>query len=124
MHDLCDLIAPRDPTKETMAEGAVLLRGAALPFERELLAALKDITAISRFRHMVTPSGYTMSVAMTNCGTVEWITDHTGYRYDRLDPETGNSWPPMPHCFLQLAAVAASEAGYQVPSRCMPDQPL
>ena len=53
-----------------------------------------------------------MSVAMTNCGTVEWITDHTGYRYDRLDPETGNSWPPMPDCFLQLAAVAASEAGY------------
>jgi DNA alkylation damage repair protein AlkB len=95
-----------------MAEGAVLLRGAALPFERELLAALKGITAISRFRHMVTPCGYTMSVAMTNCGTIGWITDRTGYRYDRLDPETGNPWPPMPDCFIELAAVAASEAGY------------
>ena len=77
MHDLFELIGPSDPPKETMAEGAVLLRGAALPFEKEVLAALNDITAISPFRHMVTPGGYTMSVAMTNCGAAGWVTDRT-----------------------------------------------
>jgi len=79
-----------------MTEGAVLLRGAALPFEKGVLAALNAITAISPFRHMVTPGGFTMSVAMTNCGATGWVTDRTGYRYDRIDPETGNPWPPMP----------------------------
>jgi DNA oxidative demethylase len=95
-----------------MAEGAVLLRGAALPFEENLMAALNKIAAISPFRHMVTPGGYTMSVAMTNCGKAGWVTDRTGYRYDRIDPETGNPWPPMPGCFLDLASAAAAEAAY------------
>jgi DNA oxidative demethylase len=95
-----------------MAEGAVLLRGAALPFEKELLAALHDVTAISPFRHMVTPGGHTMSVAMTNCGTAGWVTNQTGYRYDRIDPETGRAWPPMPGSLLALAGTAAAKAGY------------
>jgi len=112
MHDLFGHIAPADPSKETMAEGAVLLRGAALPFEKEVMAALNEITAISPFRHMVTPGGFTMSVAMSNCGAAGWVTDRRGYRYDRLDPETGNPWPPMPGCFLDLAIAAAAEAGY------------
>jgi alkylated DNA repair protein (DNA oxidative demethylase) len=112
MNDLFECIAHLRPSKETMAQGAVLLRGAALPFEKELLAALHDITATSPFRHMVTPGGYTMSVAMTNCGAAGWVTDRRGYRYDRIDPETGNPWPPMPDCFLALAVVAATDAGY------------
>ena len=112
MPDLFELIAPLDPPKEIMAEGAVLLRGVALPFETELLAALNDITAISPFRHMVTSGGYTMSVAMTNCGAAGWVTDRTGYRYDRMDPETANPWPSMPDCFRDLAVAAATEAGY------------
>src|SRR5262249_41583830 len=89
-----------------------LLRRAALPFEKEIGAALNDITAAAPFRHMVTPGGYTMSVAMTNCGAAGWITDRTGYRYDRIDPGTGNPWPPMPTCFLELAVTAATDAGY------------
>jgi DNA oxidative demethylase len=112
MNDLFECIAHLRPSKETMAQGAVLLRGAALPFEKELLAALNDITATSPFRHMVTPGGYMMSVAMTNCGAAGWVTDRRGYRYDRIDPETGNPWPPMPDCFLALAVVAATDAGY------------
>jgi alkylated DNA repair protein (DNA oxidative demethylase) len=112
MNDLFDGIAPSLPSKEIMAEGAVLLRGTALPFEKRLLAALRNITATSPFRHMVTPGGYTMSVAMTNCGAAGWVTDRSGYRYDPVDPETGKSWPPMPACFLELAAVAAADAGY------------
>jgi len=112
MNDLFDAIAPLAPSKEIMAEGAVLLRGTALPFEKQLLAALRDITAASPFRHMVTPGGYTMSVAMTNCGAAGWVTDRSGYRYDRIDPETGKPWPPMSACFLELAVAAATDAGY------------
>lgn len=112
MRSLFDLIAPPNPSREIMAEGAVLLRGAALPFEAQLLAALSDTTAASPFRHMVTPGGYTMSVAMTNCGAAGWVTDRMGYRYDTVDPETVNPWPPMPDCFLDLAIAAATEAGY------------
>ena len=48
-----------------MAEGAVLLRGAALPWEAQLLEELERIAAQAPFRHIVTPGGYTMSVAMT-----------------------------------------------------------
>ena len=125
MHDLFGHIAPLDPPKETMAEGAVLLRGAALPFEKEVLAALNEITAISPFRHMVTPGGFTMSVATTNCGAAGWVTDRTGYRYDGVDPETGNPWPPMPGCFLDLAAAASGGSRLSgVPSRRVPDQSL
>jgi alkylated DNA repair protein (DNA oxidative demethylase) len=104
-----------------MAKGAVLLRGAALPFAMDLLSALQAITAESPFRHMITPGGYTMSVAMTNCGTAGWVTDRTGYRYDRIDPETGNPWAPMPATFLALAITAATEAGYPKfrPNACL-----
>jgi DNA oxidative demethylase len=121
VHDLFEPIAPPDPPKEIMAEGAVLLRGAALAFETRILAALREITAASRFRHMETPGGYTMSVAMTNCGAAGWVTDRTGYRYDPVDPVTGDRWPPLPDCFIDLAVAAASEAGYPAfrPDACL-----
>jgi alkylated DNA repair protein (DNA oxidative demethylase) len=112
MNDLFDAIGLHLPSKEVMAEDPVLLRGTALPYAKDLLSALREITAKSKFRHLVTPSGYTMSVAMTNCGSVGWVSDRTGYRYDGTDPETGAPWPPMPSCFLDLAAEAAAEAGY------------
>jgi alkylated DNA repair protein (DNA oxidative demethylase) len=107
-----ELIAPLDQPRAVMAEGAVLLRGMALPFVKELLAALNDIIMRSPFRRMVTPGGYTMSAAMTNCGAVGWVTDRTGYRYDSIDPETGSPWAPLPNCFLDLAIATATEAGY------------
>ena len=110
--DLFAGLEPSGPSTLTMAEGAVLLRGVALPFEKSLLAALTDIAGTSPFRRMVTPGGYTMSVAMTNCGSAGWIPDRRGYRYARTDPDTGNAWPPMPACFVELAAVAAEQAGY------------
>jgi DNA oxidative demethylase len=112
MYDLLQLAEPLEPSTEVMAKDAVLLRHAALPFEERLLVALNEITAISPFRRMMTPGGYTMSVAMTNCGAAGWVTDRTGYRYDPKDPETGKPWAPMPACFLDLAVAAATEAGY------------
>ncbi|NRP20090.1 Alpha-ketoglutarate-dependent dioxygenase AlkB [Ensifer adhaerens] len=101
-----------DPLRETMAEGAILLRGFALPFEDRVLPALREVIAQAPFRHMVTPGGYTMSVAMSNCGAAGRVTDRSGYRYDRLDPETGRPWPALPSAFLALALAAATEAGY------------
>jgi alkylated DNA repair protein (DNA oxidative demethylase) len=61
---------------------------------------------------MVTPGGYTMSVAMTNCGRLGWVTDRRGYRYDTIDPATGRPWPPLPAVFRDLATGAAAAAGF------------
>lgn len=95
-----------------MAEGAVLLRGFARPSESELIAALRDIASQAPFRHMVTPGGHSMSVAMSNCGDLGWVTDRSGYRYDTNDPETGRPWPAMPAAFYRLAVEAAEQAGF------------
>ena len=121
MADLFDLMEPAEARQQRMAKGAVLLHGAALPLQDQLLAALDEVTAASPFRHMVTPGGFTMSVAMTNCGTAGWVTDRTGYRYDAIDPETGTRWPAMPTCFLNLADAAARKAGYPsfAPDACL-----
>jgi DNA oxidative demethylase len=104
-----------------MAEGASLLRGFARPVEREVIADINAIVARSPFRHMVTPGGHSMSVAMTNCGNSGWVTDRTGYRYDPNDPEAGRPWPAMPSSFRALAARAAAEVGFTnfVPDACL-----
>jgi alkylated DNA repair protein (DNA oxidative demethylase) len=108
----------------SLAEGAVLLRGFALQDEATLLNDIKLIVAQSPLRHMMTPGGFTMSVAMTNCGKLGWVTDRKGYRYDALDPNTGASWPAMPATFLALATQAALEAGFAdfVPDACLINQ--
>ena len=116
-----DLFGDSLPACEQMAEGAVLLRGLALPAEARLLAALDRVSTSAPFRHMVTPGGFVMSVAMTNCGAAGWVTDRTGYRYARTDPLTGKPWPDIPDSFRELAAAAASRAGYAafVPDSCL-----
>ena len=110
-----------EPPYEALAEGAVLLRGYALPFVTDILAGLAAITAQAPFRHMTTPWGAVMSVAMTNCGEAGWLADRTGYRYDRVDPDSGQPWPAMPDCFRDLASGAAAAAGYPgfVPDACL-----
>jgi alkylated DNA repair protein (DNA oxidative demethylase) len=95
-----------------MADGAVLLRGFAGRFEAELIPALRTIAAQAPFRHMSTAGGHQMSVAMTNCGDAGWVTDGTGYRYDGVDPNSGEKWPAMPSMFRDLAGEAAAEAGF------------
>ena len=90
------------PSREAMADGAVLLRGFARPFEAELLPALRAIVKQAPFRHLVTPGGHRMSVAMTNCGSVGWVSDRTGYRYDAIDPVSGETWPAMPETSSSL----------------------
>jgi alkylated DNA repair protein (DNA oxidative demethylase) len=121
MADLFDAVPDHRPTREQMADGAVLLRCHAKPLESELLAALREIVAQAPFRQMLTPGGHQMSVAMTNCGEVGWVTDRTGYRYDPADPMTGRPWPTMPSSFLQLATEAAAAAGFPdfAPDACL-----
>ena len=104
-----------------MADGAVLLRSFAGRFESDLISALRDIVAQAPFRHMSTPGGHQMSVAMTNCGGAGWVTDRTGYRYDGTDPDSGAKWPAMPSAFRELAGEAAVEAGFRdfAPDACL-----
>lgn len=113
--------APRTGTREALAPGAWVLRGFALDVATDLLTDIGRITARSPFRHLVTPGGKTMSVAMTNCGAVGWFSDRRGYRYTEVDPETGKPWPGMPQLFLQLARNAAHAAGFEsyAPDVCL-----
>jgi alkylated DNA repair protein (DNA oxidative demethylase) len=110
-----------DGENVAVRSGATLLRGRALRLEMPLLAALDRITAEAPFRRMVTPGGFEMSVAMTNCGTVGWVTDRTGYRYDRRDPTRDAPWPAMPEIFATLARDAAADAGFAdfLPDACL-----
>ena len=97
---------------QRLEEGAVLLRGFATSEAPALLEEVARIARAAPFRHLVTPGGYTMSVAMTNCGRVGWVSDSTGYRYDSVDPDSGAPWPTMPTSFLDLAVRAAAEGGF------------
>ena len=97
---------------DQLEEGAVLLRGFATTEGPLLLDEVKRVTQRSPFRHLTTRGGYGMSVGMTNCGRVGWVSDRSGYRYDPIDPDTGLPWPAMPAAFLDIAARAASEAGF------------
>jgi len=101
--------------------GAVLLRGFAGAHAAALQMDVARVLAQAPLRHLVTPGGFRMSVAMSNCGALGWVSDRSGYRYDPLDPESGRPWPPFPDSFLRLAAEAASAAGFEgfVPDACL-----
>lgn len=119
--DLFDSVAEAQPSREEIADGAMLLRGFVKPIESELIEAVRAIVAQSPFRRMTTPGGHLMSVAMTNCGERGWITDHTGYRYDPIDPRTEAPWPAMPPVLRDLARHAAEQGGFQnfAPDACL-----
>ena len=109
------------PAQEPLANGAVLLRRFTRPVEAELIADLHNVVAQAPFRHMITPGGHQMSVAMTNCGNAGWVTDRSGYRYDANDPVSAKPWPAMPKSFRELARQAAAEAGFDgfAPDACL-----
>lgn len=112
---------PIGPALEPIGEGAMVLRGFAASRAADLLHDVTRIVAAAPFRHVVTPGGYTMSVAMTNCGALGWVTDRAGYRYQRIDPVSGAAWPDMPEVFRSLATDAAAKAGYRafLPDACL-----
>jgi len=117
-----DLFEPDTaPRVEPLAPGAVVLRGFAAADEAILLADLHEVIARAPLRHMVTPGGFRMSVAMTNCGSLGWFSEAAGYRYDAIDPASGRPWPALPVSFLRLAQGAAAQAGFDgfVPDACL-----
>lgn len=110
-----------EPREEPLGEGALVLRAFALAHERELLDALDGVIRAAPWRHMMTPGGLRMSVAMSNCGELGWISDRRGYRYAPDDPQSGRPWPPMPDVFAALARDAAGQAGFAnfLPDACL-----
>lgn len=106
---------------EALRPGVSLLRGFALPVVAELREAILGVADGAPFRHLMTPGGHAMSVAMTNCGGVGWVSDRRGYRYEDRDPETAVRWPAMPEYFRKLAREAASAAGFEgfSPNACL-----
>ena len=122
-----DLFADEPPMGiEPIGPQSVVLRGHALPRAAPLLAAVDGVMAQAPLRHLVTPGGFTMSVAMTNCGALGWTSDRRGYRYSAIDPVSGQSWPAMPAVFAQLAGEAAAAAGFEgfAPDACLINQYL
>ena len=118
--DLFESAVP-DTRQELLAPGAWLLHGFALEMGSALSAAVERIEAAAPFRHLETPGGFRMSVAMTNCGSLGWISDRRGYRYDGCDPLSGKPWPPMPRIFVELAETAARAGGFSgfAPDACL-----
>lgn len=121
MQDLFDLSADKEALQEPLDKDAMLLRGFAAAQDAALLAAIDSIASEAPFRRMITPGGFEMSVAMTNCGTAGWVTDRKGYRYARHDPASGKPWPRLPKEFLKLADAAAMQAGFPgfMPDACL-----
>jgi alkylated DNA repair protein (DNA oxidative demethylase) len=102
-----------------LGDGITLLRGFA--DTQVLMPLIERVATRSPFRHLVTPGGQTMSVAMTNCGPVGWVSDRTGYRYSSRDPLTERDWPALPAEFEKLALDAARAGGFPefVPDACL-----
>ncbi len=118
-----DLFAsvPRPQSEEVLGPRAAVLRSFAAAGALELLEAVEAVTRQAPFRFLVTPGGYRMSVAMTNCGSCGWVSDAGGYRYDSRDPDTGRHWPSMPEPLRELAVRAAAKLGFDgfAPDACL-----
>ena len=108
-------------TAQPVALGAGISLLRAFADSRRLMPLIERVASVAPFRHLVTPGGQTMSVAMTNCGPLGWVSDRSGYRYDARDPQSGISWPPMPDEFRKLALEAAALSGFPkfVPDACL-----
>jgi alkylated DNA repair protein (DNA oxidative demethylase) len=65
--------------------------------QQDLLRAVRAVIARAPlYTPRMPKTGKPMSVRMTNCGPLGWVTDETGYRYQPTHPHTGIPWPPIP----------------------------
>lgn len=112
---------PRSPEVLRLGPQALLLQGFAIAAAPSLMIGLERVIALAPFRHMTTPGGSTMSVALTNCGSLGWTSDRHGYRYTERDPCSGRPWPRMPTGLAALAGEAAARAGFHgfLPDACL-----
>jgi alkylated DNA repair protein (DNA oxidative demethylase) len=71
------------------------------PAQNALLNVIRDVIAQAPlYTPRMPKTGKQMSVRMTNCGPLGWVTDERGYRYQATHPETGRPWPPLPTLLL------------------------
>ncbi len=121
MHAEAGLFRRPSGEAEALGQDAVLLRGFARDCEAELVREIGGIAAAAPFRRMVVPGGGIMSVAMTGCGSVSWVSDRGGYRYATHDPLTGRRWPALSELMLDFAGRAAASGGFAgfVPDSCL-----
>jgi alkylated DNA repair protein (DNA oxidative demethylase) len=116
-----DLFSVSASAPQRMSEATFYLPGFALKNEAILLDDIAHVLQKSPLRHMQTPGGFTMSVAMSNCGELGWVSDRKGYRYTTTDPLTKAPWPALPPCMQQLATDAAALCGFTgfLPDACL-----
>ncbi len=119
-----DLFSAEDtapPTPFEITPGAWALPGFAAEEADALWAGIQKVIQTHPLRHLVTPGGSRMSVAMSNCGDLGWVSDAAGYRYQSTDPLTRSPWPAMPQGFREMAMLAAERAGYPAfePDACL-----
>src|SRR3979490_2532777 len=88
--------ASLDARYERLVPGAWLLHGFALGRVNEVLTAIEDVKAAAPFRHLVARVCFRMAWTVPNCGSLGWVSDRRGYRYEACDPLSGVPWPPMP----------------------------
>lgn len=68
-----------------------------------ITAAVHEVVAAAPlFTPRMPKSGRPMSVRMSNCGPLGWLTDERGYRYQETHPDTGRPWPPIPAALLGI----------------------
>ncbi|MFZ2267777.1 MAG: DNA oxidative demethylase AlkB [Azonexus sp.] len=106
---------------ERLGPGTVLLHAFACAEAGAVLGEIEKIIALAPFRRMQTPGGHHLSVAMSNCGELGWLSDAAGYSYVATDPQSGLPWPAMPDLLRDLAGRAAAAAGFAgfVPDACL-----
>ena len=79
--------------------------------QKAVLAALRDVLAEAPLYVATMPrSGKPLSVRMTNCGPLGWVSDIEGYRYQWLHPVTGRPWPPIPEIIAAIWTELLPEA--------------
>ena len=125
MNTLFEDVAESEPLSEDLGPGTAILRGMAIDRDTEIMDALFSVAARSPFRHMVTPGGFRMSVAMTNCGALGWVADRKGYRYVTVDPETNATLASHTRCVDGLGSESSDKSGLPfLRTRCLPHQSL
>lgn len=124
--DLFETPPAADTSCWPITSGALVLHKFACTQAQALMTGVDQITTQAPLRHLQTPGGRAMSVAMSNCGSWGWTSDRHGYRYVQQDPLTGNHWPAIPPAWLALAEQAAAAAGYPgfEPDACLINQYL
>jgi alkylated DNA repair protein (DNA oxidative demethylase) len=100
------------PVSITVAPGVAYFPGY---LDRAAQEALRDSIRLilersPLYRARMPRTGKPLSVRMSNCGSLGWISDEAGYRYDLVHPETGLPWPPIPQSLLDAWAELAPDA--------------